>query len=157
MPRCLIAASHQIIQISSPHVLPHCKSVRDHRPPSNKETCFRLFRHASFCAHVRWVDVDVAHLNKCRHCLSTMRKRSAIHAARATKIARDCLSSDVSLIQHIPHFASSKEQTAQHVEWSAHRVTVTEILMLLCRTCVKSQRGSSTGHRDALPQSSLLS
>ena len=31
-----------------------------------------LFRRASFCAHVRWVDVDVAHLNKCRHCSSTM-------------------------------------------------------------------------------------
>ena len=35
---------------------------------------FRLFRRASFCAHVRRVDVDVVHLNKCRHCISTMLK-----------------------------------------------------------------------------------
>ena len=33
----------QIIQIGSPHVLPHCKSVRGHRPPSNKETCLDYF------------------------------------------------------------------------------------------------------------------
>ena len=41
--RCLISASHQIIQIGSPHVLPHCKSVRGLRPPSNKETCLDYF------------------------------------------------------------------------------------------------------------------
>ena len=33
----------QIIQIGSPHVLPHCKSVRSHMPPSNKETCLDYF------------------------------------------------------------------------------------------------------------------
>ena len=35
---------------------------------------FRLLCRASFCAHVRRVDADVVHLNKCRHCVNTPRK-----------------------------------------------------------------------------------
>ena len=81
---------------------------------------------------------------------------SRSEVARATKIARDWWSSDVSLYQHRPHFASSNEQTAHHVDWSAHSVTVTETLMLWCRTLVKSQSGSSTIHSFPLRTETLL-
>ena len=55
---------------------------------------------------------------------------SRSEAARASKIARDGWSSDVALLQHRPHFASTNEHNAQHVDWSAHGVTLTDTLML---------------------------
>ena len=49
-------------------------------------------------------------------------------------------------VTHPTQTALCEERTAQHVDWSARSVTLTETLMLWCRQCVKSQRGPSTGH-----------
>ena len=72
--RCLISASYRIIQTGPQHDQPHAKSVSGHKPSFPQINLFGLLRRASFCIHVRRVDVDVVHLNKCRHRINTMRK-----------------------------------------------------------------------------------
>ena len=68
---CRISPNYPNWLTTCPATLQKCEGPQASFQQGN---LFRLFRRASFCAHVRWLDVDVVHINKCRHCSSSMRK-----------------------------------------------------------------------------------
>ena len=90
-----------------------------------------LLRPVVFTAHRKSTTSErTCHLEES----SSTSSRSEV--TRATKIRRDGWSSDVSLIQQRPRFVSSKEQTAQHVDWSAPLSTNLSSLNKSFQLCV---------------------